>query len=53
MEVRKILKIWKPEIIQLPFNVFDQRLIKSKIIDHLYKKNRDTRKIDLFTGCSP
>jgi len=48
MEVRKILKIWKPEIIQLPFNVFDQRLTKSKIIDHLYKKKIEIHVRSIF-----
>ena len=29
-EVNKVLKLWKPDIIQIPVNIFDQRFIKKK-----------------------
>ncbi len=48
VEIKKILKIWTPEIIQLPFNVFDQRLVKSKIINYLYKKKIEIHVRSIF-----
>ena len=36
-EVKKIYKIWKPDIIQLPMNVLDNRFFKSGWLDKLYK----------------
>ena len=48
IEIRKILKIWKPEVVQLPFNVFDQRLVKSKIINYLYKKKIEIHVRSIF-----
>ena len=29
-EINKVLKLWKPDIIQMPVNIFDQRFIKKK-----------------------
>tara|TARA_B100000795_G_scaffold52994_1_gene34730 strand:+ start:313 stop:1188 length:876 start_codon:yes stop_codon:yes gene_type:complete len=39
VELKKIWKFWKPDIIQAPFNVFDQRIIKSGWVDILKKSN--------------
>lgn len=36
-DLKIILKIWKPDIVQVPFNIFDQRLIKSGYLDLLKK----------------
>ena len=47
-EIKKILKIWKPDVIQLPFNIFDQRLINSKIIDLLDKKKIEIHVRSIF-----
>ena len=47
-EIKKILKIWKPDVIQLPFNIFDQRLISSKVIDLLYKKKIEIHVRSIF-----
>jgi hypothetical protein len=38
-EIKKIWKIWKPDIVQVPFNVFDNRILNSGWINIL-KKNR-------------
>ena len=38
-EINKVLKLWKPDIIQMPVNIFDQRFIKKKILNKLKKKN--------------
>ena len=37
-EIKKVMKIWKPEIIQFPANIFDQRFIKNNILNTLKKK---------------
>ena len=47
-EIKKILEIWKPDVIQLPFNIFDQRLISSKIIDHLHRKKIEIHVRSIF-----
>ena len=31
------MKLWKPDIVQVPFNIFDQRLVKSGYLDLLKK----------------
>ena len=36
-ELTKIWKFWKPDIVQLPFNLFDQRMLNSRWIDKLNK----------------
>jgi aryl-alcohol dehydrogenase-like predicted oxidoreductase len=36
-ELKKIWKFWKPDIVQAPFNVFDQRILTSGWIDILKK----------------
>ena len=38
-EINKVLKLWKPDIIQMPVNIFDQRFIKKKKLNKLKKKN--------------
>ena len=37
-DLEKIWKFWKPDIIQVPFNVFDQRILKNGWIKKI-KKN--------------
>lgn len=37
-EINQVLKIWKPDIVQLPINVFDHRLLKKNSIKRLKKK---------------
>lgn len=34
-EINQILKIWKPDIIQIPLNIFDQRFLKSNLLKKL------------------
>lgn len=36
-EIKKILKFWKPDIVQFPFNIFDNRILNSKLIIILKK----------------
>jgi aryl-alcohol dehydrogenase-like predicted oxidoreductase len=36
-EIKEILKFWKPDIIQFPFNIFDNRILNSKLIAILKK----------------
>jgi len=31
-EIEKVLKIWKPDIIQIPLNIFDQRFLKNNFL---------------------
>jgi len=38
-ELKATLKIFKPNIVQLPINIFDQRFIKNRWINKLKKKN--------------
>ena len=38
-ELDEIWKIWKPEIVQAPINVFDQRILTSGWLNKLKKKN--------------
>lgn len=38
-DIKKIIKYWKPDIIQIPFNIFDRRL-NNKIICKIIKKNK-------------
>ncbi len=47
-EIKKILKIWKPDVIQLPLNVLDQRLISNKIIDLLHRKKIEIHVRSIF-----
>ena len=37
-DLKKILKLWKPDIVQVPVNILDQRFIKKKIIMLLKNK---------------
>ena len=37
-EVEKILKFWKPDIIQLPINIFDQRFLKNNLLKKIKNK---------------
>jgi aryl-alcohol dehydrogenase-like predicted oxidoreductase len=37
-EIEKVLKFWKPDIIQIPVNIFDQRFIKNNFLKTLKKK---------------
>ncbi len=36
-DLKIIFKLWKPDIVQVPFNIFDQRLVKSGYLDLLKK----------------
>tara|TARA_B100000787_G_C16191309_1_gene297688 strand:+ start:449 stop:1297 length:849 start_codon:yes stop_codon:yes gene_type:complete len=38
-EIQKILKVWTPDIIQFPLNVFDQRFLKNNLLKKLKKLN--------------
>ena len=38
-ELEKIWKFWKPDIVQAPFNLLDQRILNSGWIDKLNKNN--------------
>ena len=38
-EIKRILKFWKPEIIQMPINIFDHRFIKNNFLPKLKKLN--------------
>ena len=38
-ELKKIWKFWKPDIVQAPFNIFDQRIVKSGWVNTLKKNN--------------
>ena len=38
-EINKVLKIWKPDIIQVPVNIFDQRLLQNKFLKKIKHKN--------------
>ncbi len=37
-EIKKILIFWKPDIIQFPINIFDQRMLKKNLLSKLKKK---------------
>ena len=37
-DIKKVLNFWKPDIIQLPLNIFDQRILKNNYISLLKKK---------------
>tara|TARA_B100000989_G_scaffold299038_1_gene292344 strand:- start:15704 stop:16549 length:846 start_codon:yes stop_codon:yes gene_type:complete len=37
-DIKKILNFWKPDIIQFPLNIFDQRILKNDYISFLKKK---------------
>ena len=37
-ELEKIWKFWKPDLVQAPFNLFDQRILNSGWVDILKKK---------------
>lgn len=47
-EIKYILKLWKPQIIQSPLNVFDQRLINGDIIQYLKKKKIELHVRSIF-----
>lgn len=47
-EIDAILKIFSPDIIQVPLNILDQRLIKSKTIDNLKKLGIEIHARSLF-----
>ena len=36
-ELDRIWKVWKPDIVQVPFNVFDQRIVNSGWLKRLSK----------------
>ncbi len=38
-EIKKLIKIYKPDLIQAPLNIFDQRFIENNFIKLLNKKN--------------
>jgi aryl-alcohol dehydrogenase-like predicted oxidoreductase len=38
-DLNRVWKFWKPDIVQLPFNIFDQRFLLSKWLEKL-KKNK-------------
>ena len=38
-EIRKTLKFWKPDIIQMPVNIFDHRFLKKNFLDKLKNLN--------------
>jgi aryl-alcohol dehydrogenase-like predicted oxidoreductase len=38
-EIRRILKFWKPEIIQMPINIFDHRFLNNNLLYKLKKLN--------------
>ena len=38
-DLDKIWKFWKPDIIQIPFNVLDQRILRNGWINKLKKNN--------------
>lgn len=38
-EIKKILKFWKPEIIQMPINIFDHRFLNNNFLSKLKKLN--------------
>jgi len=49
-ELENILKIFTPDIVQFPVNVFNQSFFEENLIKKIKKKkNRITRKINLFT----
>ena len=37
-EIKKTLNFWKPDIIQFPLNIFDQRILKNNYISFLKRK---------------
>jgi aryl-alcohol dehydrogenase-like predicted oxidoreductase len=37
-EIKKILKFWKPDIIQLPLSVFDQRFLKNDFLKKIKRR---------------
>ncbi|AFS47876.1 aldo/keto reductase family protein [alpha proteobacterium HIMB5] len=38
-EINQVLKFWKPDIIQIPLNIFDQRFLKKDLLKKLKKQN--------------
>ena len=38
-EIKRILKFWKPEIIQMPINIFDHRFLNNNFLYKLKKLN--------------
>lgn len=41
MELKKVWKFWKPDIVQAPFNIFDQRLLNQGWIKKLKKNKKE------------
>ena len=49
-EVNKILKFWKPDVIQLPYNIFNRDIEVKKILPILKrKKNQSSSKVSFST----
>ena len=49
-EINRVLKFWKPEIIQMPVNIFDHRFLNNNFLYKLKKLNIETScKILFFT----
>jgi aryl-alcohol dehydrogenase-like predicted oxidoreductase len=38
-EINQVLKFWKPDIIQIPLNIFDQRFLQKDLLKKLKKQN--------------
>lgn len=47
-EIGLIIKHFKPDIIQIPFNIFDQRIAKSKWLRYLIKNNINVHVRSIF-----
>lgn len=47
-QIRSALQIFKPDIVQLPINVFDQRLIKDGTLKHLSELNIEIHARSIF-----
>jgi len=47
-QLKRLLKYYKFDIIQLPFNVFDQRLIKNNFIEKLHSKKIEIHVRSIF-----
>ena len=48
-DVKKIINSFEFDILQFPFNIFDQRLLNKKLLKNLKDKNRNSYKINFFT----
>jgi len=47
-QIDRVLEIFEPDIIQLPVNVFDQRLVDSGAINHLHKQGIEVHVRSIF-----